>query len=233
MAMSYTTNSWLLLLEYATVSLASGCTFLAALRTSFEIGHAAAIGLVSLTMSLSISFTVFINKGYNQFVGCSVDTPGCWRDYVRAYAVLGGAAFVLGAITLLLRRSSSREDEAADNLKDALARAASGHEEESQPQSDTRPAKAFSMGEDQTRDVEDGAESMGGASSSRSRATAFDPRVRLMSTNVPMTFTATLGIFRKPFFWSLVYANLAGVSSGILILTSALQMWEVSDPHCA
>jgi hypothetical protein len=43
-----------------------------------------------------------------------------------------------------------------------------------------------------------------------------------------MTFKATFSIFKKPFFLALVYANLAGVSSGILILTTALQMWEVS-----
>ena len=54
----------LLMLCYAVVGLGSGCTFLAALSSAINTGQAWAVALVSLCMSLSISFTIGLVEFY-------------------------------------------------------------------------------------------------------------------------------------------------------------------------
>jgi hypothetical protein len=54
LVMSITKEPVLLLIEYFLVSLGSGTAFLAALSSSIELGRPIGVGIVSLTMSLSI-----------------------------------------------------------------------------------------------------------------------------------------------------------------------------------
>ena len=56
----------LLLVSNAVVGLGSGCTFLAALSTAISTRMSWAIALVSLCMSLSISFTVLLVSTYDK-----------------------------------------------------------------------------------------------------------------------------------------------------------------------
>ncbi len=62
--------------------------------------RAIGVGVVSLTMSLSISFTVAITHVYNNTsVGCG-NAPHCWRNYCRVFALCCGAAFAVGTFML-------------------------------------------------------------------------------------------------------------------------------------
>ena len=77
----------LLVLCYALVGLGSGCTFLASLSTAINTTKAWAVALVSLCMSLSISFTVSLLEFYES------------HFEVRAG---GGGVFLLRVPTLVI-----------------------------------------------------------------------------------------------------------------------------------
>lgn len=220
--LSFTHNEILLLIEYAAVSLGSGCIFLAALSTSIRYGYPLGIGLVSLTMSLSISFSVLINHITDVTSDCSPDSDTCWRRYMRSYAVLIGAVCVVG--TIALAGCGRKKSEASPA-----------------PELDSGPAPDYGTEDGRVRDAEHGDSagplSLAGdddaatgrttSTATASTATVFDPRQRMQSTNVPLSLRGATRIFKKPFFWALFWGNLSGLASGMLILTSALQMWYV------
>ena len=53
---------FLLVLCYILVGVGSGCTYLSALQTAINLGYSVGIALVSLCMSLSLTFTVLVTN---------------------------------------------------------------------------------------------------------------------------------------------------------------------------
>lgn len=95
----------LLLVSNAVVGLGSGCTFLAALSTAISTRKSWAIALVSLCMSLSISFTVLLVSTYDKHYDCVPST--CWIGYVRMLAAVCGGAIVVGALGMKAGQTDS------------------------------------------------------------------------------------------------------------------------------
>lgn len=50
------------MLCYILVGVGSGCTYLSALQTAINLGYSVGIALVSLCMSLSLTFTVLVTN---------------------------------------------------------------------------------------------------------------------------------------------------------------------------
>lgn len=90
--------------------LGGGCSFLAALSTAIAIGRPLGIGLVSLAMSLSITFTVGITKTYSNMHGSCKDEPHCWRRYMQVYAVCCAVLYTVGTLALALYRRPPAQD---------------------------------------------------------------------------------------------------------------------------
>ena len=61
------------------------------------------IALVSLTMSLSISFVVFLATSFGDNGRCDMSEAGCWREYVRVWACVAAGAFAVGCAALRMR----------------------------------------------------------------------------------------------------------------------------------
>ena len=89
-------------LSYTLVGIGSGATFLSALSTAISLGNAWGIGLVSLCMSLSISFTIVVVNLYKSTAGCY--QPQCWVKDVRLLGVVCGACVAVGSIGLALSK---------------------------------------------------------------------------------------------------------------------------------
>ena len=163
-------------------------------------GHAMLLQ-VSLTMSLSISFTVLVDKVYGNNFDCA-DDPHCWREYVRVYALLCGGVFALGVVALAVRpQRKSPQQPAAGDVEDQTR----------------RPA-------DDSGDVQYGS-TVGNETGGQ--AAPAPVRTRVRSTDVEMTLAQSVRIFRKPFFVAIFFANTIGLGAGILVITAALQMWCV------
>lgn len=80
-------------------------------------------------MSLSISFTVLMDKVWAAWQGC--DNEGCWRQYVRVWSVVCAAVFLFGGATLFLRPTpassapASRADDEDEDVETATEHTAS------------------------------------------------------------------------------------------------------------
>ena len=162
-------------------------------------------GQVSLTMSLSISFTVALDKVYGEHADCTYQ-PHCWRNYVRVYAVVCGGVFAVGALTLLARPTKPKP------------RA---------PSADDAGAIASTLAVDEE---EGGAPKTGDSPRSMDRpliVASANGGTRSRSLERPMTLWQSMRIFRRPYFVAIFFANTIGLGSGILVITAALQMWCV------
>ena len=91
---SYVENEYLILVTYFICGLGCGSTWISALSTSVKLGKSWSIGLVSVSMSLSIAFINGVTHAY----GCSNDElEPCWRGAFRLYAILTACAVAIGA----------------------------------------------------------------------------------------------------------------------------------------